>query len=120
MAMRREEVIEATAVVYRFPTVRVRAAARRRKRAVVRRRLGLAVVATVVVVSTLLGGGSAPASRRGSPRSIVTRPGQTLWEIAGRHAPDGIDTRAYVDALVELNDIEGALQPGVRLRLPHP
>lgn len=72
----------------------------------------------VIVVLTLLGGGTAPASKPGAPRTVVVRSGQTLWGLAGRYAPEGFDARAYVDAVVAINDLSGPPVVGQRLRLP--
>ncbi|HYO60856.1 MAG TPA: LysM peptidoglycan-binding domain-containing protein [Actinomycetota bacterium] len=108
----------ADAVVYRFPAVAARRRARRRMMA--RRRLTLGTVALFVVAATLAGGGvgeTAPGGR--SRRAVVVQPGDTLWGIAGEHAPRGMDLRAYVDAMIELNGLDGALQAGTRLRLPN-
>lgn len=118
MAVRSEDLAfgGADAVVYRFPAAAARRRARRRMMA--RRRMTLATLA-LVVVATLAGGGvaeTAPeAARRGAVR---VQPGDTLWGIAGEHAPGGTDVRAYVDALIELNGLEWPLQAGTRLRLP--
>ena len=117
------------AIVYKFPTEQVRRAAayerareRRRHRAQIRRRrAGLAVVALgTVVVSTFASGpdGSAPASAPGAPQVIVIQPGQTLWDVAERYAPESIDPRAYVDALEQLNQLDGSVMAGARIRLP--
>jgi Tfp pilus assembly protein FimV len=86
-------------------------------------RLGtLALTAAVVVAGTLsmaIPGGSPMASSAHAPKSIVMRSGQTLWEVAERYAPASVDVRAYVDALVEINDLAGGIvQPGERIRLP--
>jgi LysM domain len=91
----------------------------RGRRSIARRRLVSIIAAGSVAVGTMLIGSSAPASRVGAPRAIVVRDGDTLWEIAGRYAPDGVDVRAYIDALVVLNDLGPTLQEGDRLRLPH-
>jgi hypothetical protein len=69
-------------------------------------------------VGSLLVGGRAPAARGGGPRSVVMAPGQTVWELAERHAPDGADPRAYVDAVLEMNHLAGPPEPGQRIRLP--
>jgi Tfp pilus assembly protein FimV len=59
------------------------------------------------------------ASSPSAPKRVVVRPGQTLWAIAERYAPASVDPRAYVDALVEINDLDHAgVQPGDRIRLP--
>jgi LysM domain len=70
------------------------------------------------VVAILLGVGTTPASRPGAPRAVVVRAGDTLWEVAARWAPDGIDRRAYVDALIELNDLSGMPVAGQMILLP--
>ena len=117
------------AVVYAFPTREVRTAAardrareRRRHRAAIRRRrAGLALVAVATVVLSIFAGGpdaTAPASAEGAPDRIVVQPGQTLWEIAARYAPEGVDPRVYVDAIDELNRLDGTLPAGARIRLP--
>ncbi len=50
--------------------------------------------------------------------SVVVRSGDTLWSIAVTVAPEE-DTRAVVDALVEVNDLDGVgLVPGQVLQLP--
>jgi LysM domain len=78
--------------------------------------MGLVVLA--VVTATLLAGGTAPASRPGAPRAVVVHSGDTLWGIAERYAPDGIDKRAYVDALADLNELSGVPRAGQRIVLP--
>jgi hypothetical protein len=117
------------AIVYKFPTEQVRARAalqraaqRRRNRAMVRRRrAALALVAIGTVAATLLGGGpdgSSVASAPGAPKAVVIQPGETLWDIAQAHAPASIDPRAYIDAIVALNDLGPSLPAGLRIRLP--
>lgn len=118
MAVRSEDLaFGGDAVVYRFPAAAARRRARRRMMA--RRRLTVAVTALAVAVATLAGGGVAETAPEGRGRRAVrVQPGDTLWGIAGDHAPAGVDVRAYVDALIELNGLEGPLQAGARLRLP--
>jgi hypothetical protein len=117
MALRREELeTRGEATVYSFPTARVRARAKAQVR---RRRAGLALVSLAVIAMTLIGGGTAPASKSSAPRAVVVRPGQTLWDLADRYAPEGVDPRSYVDAVVRLNDLGGRpLAVGERVRLP--
>jgi hypothetical protein len=50
---------------------------------------------------------------------VVVEQGDTVWSIAGEVAGPGQDVRAVVDAIQELNDLEGsALVAGQVLRLP--
>lgn len=119
MAVRSEDLVYggSDAVVYRFPAAAARRRARRKMMA--RRRMTLATLA-LVVVATLAGGGVAEtAPETGRPRAVRVQPGDSLWGIASEHAPSGTDVRMYVDALIELNGLEGPLQAGARLRLPN-
>ena len=128
MALRQEDLVVGAApqaVVYRFPgeraeVARIRAGISARKAARRRHRAGLAAVALAVIGMTLLGGGqeaTAPAASQ-SRRTAVVQPGETLWDIAERHAPAGMDPRVYVSALEEVNDLGSVLQAGARIRLP--
>lgn len=134
MALRREDVyagfdgsisnrvVSRPADVVCFPTIAVRRrAARRRRVALARRRLAASAVVVVLAGGFLLAGGpgaNAPASRPGAPKAVVLQAGDTLWDVAGRYAPDSVDTRAYVDALLEINHLQGAPSAGMRLKLP--
>lgn len=122
MAVRQEELVRPASpgVVLQFPTGRARAGARRLRRPARLRRtmLVLAGIATALAVVLSGPGGTAVASRSSAPSAVVIQPGGTLWELAQRYAPEGIDPRAYVDAVVELNSLEGALQAGTRVELP--
>ena len=90
-----------------------------------RRRIAIAVLALgVVVVAGQAGAalGSSPLTAPGrsptlvSSRTIVVRPGDTLWAIAERIDP-GADPRPVVDELIALNG-SSQLQPGETLRAP--
>lgn len=122
MAIRREELIPKQTVVVGFPTHYARGRAARQMRVVyLRRRLALAAVFLFIVLAWLTAGGvgnSATASKDGAPQRVTLAAGETLWDLADRYAPDGVDPRAYVDAIAEMNKIEGAPQAGQRLRLP--
>jgi nucleoid-associated protein YgaU len=106
----------------------------RRRRAVVLALLATVVVAVVLLggaASTRLAGGGHPSAAAGasSPTSAVAlraaevaatswvvAPGDTLWSIAARVAPDA-DVRETVDRLVELNG-KRPIYVGQHLRLP--
>jgi hypothetical protein len=129
VALRQEDLGgRSDAVVYRFPTERTeireqrrRIAARRRRMVARRRRLSLACV-TIVMSSALLlatgPSGTATASRDDAPRAVVMRAGDNLWDLAERYAPDGIDPRAYVDAVMSHNGFTVPPEAGQRVRLP--
>jgi Tfp pilus assembly protein FimV len=107
-------------VVLRFPTaaVRRRVAARRRTLVLRRAAAACALAATLILVLLGSGGGTAQAIHVRSPRAVVVRHGQTLWDIASRYAPASIDPRAYMDEVLELNHLTTPPAGGVRIRLP--
>ena len=120
MAARQEDLdARPEAVVYAFPVARVRRAAGRERMLGRRRRTLIAAVALAAAFGLFAGPrATAPASRPGTPTAVTVRPGDTLWELATRYAPEGMDVRAYLDAVVDLNGLEGSLQEGARIRLP--
>ena len=118
MALREADFVAGQAAVYRFPVERARARARRAAMLSRRRKAGMGLVVLAVVVATLLAGGTAPASRPGAPRAVVVHAGDTLWGIAEQYAPESIDPRVYVDALIALNELSGAPRAGQRIVLP--
>ncbi|WP_222267969.1 LysM peptidoglycan-binding domain-containing protein [Modestobacter marinus] len=77
--------------------------------------IGLAVaVATAMVV----GSESGPVLRLAGVETVVVEAGDTLWAIAVDAAPEE-DPRAVVDAIRDLNELDGvALEPGRVLQLP--
>jgi Tfp pilus assembly protein FimV len=75
------------------------------------------VIAAGTVVTIELGGADGGLQLAGAS-TVVVQPGDTLWSIARSVAPDE-DTRAVVDALVELNGLDSVdLLPGAELQLP--
>lgn len=82
-----------------------------------RRRLAAAALVLGFVVAAGHAGralGGAPLTtpeRRPPVTSYVVRPGDTLWAIAGRLAPER-DRRAVVDALVEARGGSSTVVPG--------
>jgi len=93
-------------------------------------RRGRAVV-VLALTGGLLGGAVSLASAsfagadRGAQsapqlRHVTVRPGDTLWGIAAKAAPDA-DPRATVQRIVDLNGLgDTALEPGEQLVLPNP
>lgn len=104
----------AEAIVHRLPVVH-------RDEVYRRRRLGvLAVVVGLVlgVVSFISSADATPTSADSSAESVevVVQPGDTLWAIAGRLAPDA-DPRVLT---AQLTDLAGStvLTPGQQLVIP--
>ena len=131
MAIRVEELEPPReAQIYAFPaerarnSERARAARRRvaaRRASVARRRAALAATVVVIAVMMLFAGGPASVSSADSartPRKVTVQAGQTLWSLAERYAPRGVDPRAYVDAVLALNDLSGPPMAGAVIRLP--
>jgi Tfp pilus assembly protein FimV len=123
MALRQEDLlVERDAEVVAFPTRRARISTARRNRMEARRRRTAAVatlLGLIVVFMLATGpGGSAPASAPGAPRAVTVHHGETLWSLAETYAPPGMDLRVYVDAIEDLNGLEGALAAGQRIKLP--
>ncbi|CAN5756130.1 hypothetical protein BH20ACT23_BH20ACT23_17580 [soil metagenome] len=121
MAVRQEELQVQKGRVLRFPAERAAARLRRQRLIEGRRRLAALIAALAVALGVMLGGGSegiAVASKPGAPRSVVLQPGDSLWSVATEFAPDGVDPRAYVHALEEINGIEGTVRAGAQLTLP--
>jgi hypothetical protein len=76
-----------------------------------------AVVCLAVVGLGMLAGAAAPSVPE---RTAVVRvePGESLWELAGRVAPDS-DASAVVDRIRDLNGgLERGVQPGQPLTVP--
>lgn len=76
--------------------------------------LTMTALAAVVVIAASLTAGSAP----GALVDVTVSPGDTLWSIATRAAPDR-DPRAVIQEIRHLNDVSGTVLPvGVVLRVP--
>jgi hypothetical protein len=120
VAARSEDLYLQDAPVVRFPRPRPRYSHRQIEAR--RRFLASCVVVLLAVVLFMLATGpegTVQASRSSAPRAVALQPGQSLWDLAERYAAPGQDLRAYVDSLVEINDIDGLPQIGERVRLPH-
>jgi len=77
--------------------------------------IGLGIAAATVAV---VGPGEGSGFRLVGVETVVVHPGDTLWSIARNTAPEE-DPRAVVDAIVDLNALDGVgLRPGQVLQLP--
>lgn len=92
-------------------------------------RRGRAILVLVIVGAILLAfwlgtwragiAATDPAARATAYDTVVLEPGDTLWDIAERRAPDA-DPRLLVYRMIELNDLSGvAVEAGQRIRVPH-
>jgi Tfp pilus assembly protein FimV len=77
----------------------------------------LLVVALILLLLPGLARGSGPDRDRAGTTAYVVQPGDTLWAIAGRVAPDR-DPREVVDRIVRDNHLHGSLQAGAQLQVP--
>lgn len=63
--------------------------------------------------------GAPPASQGAAPALIMVGAGDTLWDIAARHAPPDMDLRVAVYVLRTHNSLASAnLQVGQRIAVP--
>jgi hypothetical protein len=121
MAVRREELQQTPGRVIRFPAERAAARLRRQRLIEGRKRLAMLTAGLAVLVGVMLGpgiGGTAVTSKAGAPRTVVLQAGESLWSVATEYAQDGVDPRAYVHALEELNGLHGSARAGMQLTLP--
>ena len=93
----------------------------RLRRTYLRRRIAVACAAVVTVVLAFQAGGAAVSSLISSEpapsgETYLVRPGDTMWDVAGRIAPDA-DRRDTVSDLVALNG-DSSLRVGQSLALP--
>ena len=92
----------------------------RRGRVVVRL-LVVTLLALVITLAVLLLGRPAEAGTEARPMNlerVVVEPGETLWGIAGRVAPDH-DRRETVRRIIELNALpSGVVRAGQEIALP--
>ena len=76
-----------------------------------RRRVGAVAVLLVLMLGLVAGidriGASADLQDRVAGH-VVVEPGQTLWDVAVSSAPDGVDPRAQLAAIKELNGLRAA------------
>src|SRR5215813_13716874 len=105
--------------------VRTRVRLTRRGRIVVAALIAAGVM-LVAALAWLAGTARADAARSGSSasavyhslRSVVVRPGESLWAVATRADP-AADPRSVIQEIIDLNALNGtSVQPGQRLWLP--
>jgi LysM repeat protein len=82
------------------------------------------LVVIIAVLFAAISFFSTPSAQASNEKADVTytyvtvAPGQTLWAIAEKYAPER-DTRDTIDAIVSLNNLtEVTVQPGQRIALP--
>lgn len=87
----------------------MRSTASRQRRKYLRRRI--AVISTLVVAVFVLGiavgrvGAAAELSRSTTSHDVIA-PGETLWDVAARTAPPGIDTRRHLADIRRVNGLD--------------
>ncbi len=89
--------------------------------------LAKGILRLVVIVAVVFGAisfFSTPSAQASNEKAdvsytyVTVSPGQTLWAIAEKYAPER-DTRDTIDAIVNLNNLtEVTVQPGQRIALP--
>ncbi len=100
-----------------------RSAGRSRLRMTARGRAVLLVLIAIPVVAIALvlglSAGGATATSSSTPLSTVTvQPGQTLWQLATKIAPQS-DPRDVINDIMSVNRLAtAALQPGEKLEIP--
>jgi hypothetical protein len=89
-----------------------------RGRLLARALLIVAALALVVGLAAVARASSAEPAPRGPLPSVVVQPGDTLWNIAARHAPDAAPI-VVIDQIRRLNHLNGSgIEVGQQLVLP--
>jgi len=80
----------------------------------------LSIISIMVVVMVLLLASASHATGQLSETlDYRVRSGDTLWQIAEDHGPDGADRRAVVATIYRINDLDGGvLQAGQVIMIP--
>ena len=116
------------ATARRRPTSQARrrptALARRRpsRRTYALRRAFVSAVVLALLVAAFSAGTALRSDAADTPSAdatVVVAEGDTVWDIAVAHLPEGGNAHAYVAEVLEHNDLDAAaLRPGTLLRLP--
>jgi len=80
--------------------------------------LGVASVAFVAVVGLGMLADSVAPAVPSTTKVVRVLPGERLWALAGRVAPDS-DPAAVVERIRELNGVDGGVRPGQPLTVPY-
>lgn len=80
--------------------------------------LAVASVAFAAVVGLGTLASSVAPTVPSTTKVVHVLPGESLWELAGRVAPDS-DPSAVVDRIRELNGVDGSVHPGQPLTVPY-
>jgi hypothetical protein len=87
------------------------------RRALVLAVLTAVVLAGAVTVRALSRGGDAPVARM--EVTVVIPEGGTLWDLAARYAPAGVDRASWIADVAEHNAIDpAAMRPGTAVSVP--
>jgi len=74
---------------------------------------------TVAIVLLLLASAGNATNEVTQTREYRVQWGDTLWEIAGEHGPEGVDRRRVIDAIERINGVDAAtLQAGQIIEIP--
>lgn len=81
----------------------------------------IALAALFVLAMGGVGAGADPEQQRAIVGSATVEPGETLWDVAVAHAPEGSDPRAYLNEIRDLNRLDaGSIPPWTVVLLPAP
>jgi len=77
------------------------------------------VVFAAAVFTTTAVAGTAEVATPAATTTVVVAPGDTVWSVAARHAPRGVDVQTFVAEVVRANAVDpAALVPGSTLEVP--
>jgi hypothetical protein len=78
----------------------------------------LIVICLTVISATFIHSSIAMGESR-EPMTVVVADGDTLWKLASINAPRGMDVRAYIEEIININSLtDSIVYPGQALLLP--